>query len=113
MLKDGTLEEYAVTMPNIYARGILFGTLIMEIGDSASVKCPSTGYTCDLDFKTKGFISGTYNALSGKVRDLNENIIYTVSGKWTEALQLEKSKKVGLECHVALKRYCAGQRAAV
>ncbi|KAF9375778.1 hypothetical protein CPB97_011225, partial [Podila verticillata] len=31
-------EDYIITMPNVYARGILFGTMLMELGDVASVK---------------------------------------------------------------------------
>jgi hypothetical protein len=46
-------EEYFITMPNVYARGILFGTMLMELGDVAAVKCPKLDLVCTLDFKVK------------------------------------------------------------
>lgn len=36
-----------------YARGILFGKMVMELGDDSLVKCESQNLTCDLEFKTK------------------------------------------------------------
>jgi len=46
-------EEYHLTMPNIYARGILFGTMYMETADAATVECPKNDLVAELDFKTK------------------------------------------------------------
>lgn len=46
-------EEYLVTYPNIYARGILFGTMYVELGDSVTIKCPKTNLSCDIEFKVK------------------------------------------------------------
>lgn len=46
-------EDYFITMPNVYARGILFGTMLMELGDVATVKCPTLDLVCSLDFKVK------------------------------------------------------------
>lgn len=40
-------------MPNTYARGILFGKMLLELGDVSTIKNDSTGYSCDVDFKTK------------------------------------------------------------
>lgn len=51
-------EEYFITMPNVYARGILFGTMLMELGDVAAVKCPKLDLVCSLDFKVKVTIEG-------------------------------------------------------
>ena len=46
-------EEYIVTMPNVYARGILFGSMYMELGDTVTVKCPKNDLIAEIDFKTK------------------------------------------------------------
>lgn len=45
--------EYVITMPNMYARGILFGKMVLELGDTCIAKNEHTGYYCDLEFKTK------------------------------------------------------------
>lgn len=48
-------------MPNMYARGILFGKMIQELGDTSSVKNDKTGYSCDVEFRTKvGSYGGLY-----------------------------------------------------
>jgi hypothetical protein len=45
--------EYSITMPNTYARGILFGKMILELGDISTIKNEQTDYISDVDFKTK------------------------------------------------------------
>lgn len=49
-VQDG---EYDITMPNMYARGILFGKMVLELGDSSIVRNNQTGMSCDVEFKTK------------------------------------------------------------
>jgi hypothetical protein len=46
-------ESYVITMPNTYARGILFGTMMMELGDTASVSCNDNDLICELEFTSK------------------------------------------------------------
>ena len=46
-------EKYSLTMPNFYARGILFGKMYVELGDKITISCPTTDLTCDIDFKVK------------------------------------------------------------
>jgi len=48
-----TSSEYVITMPNMYARGILFGKMVLELGDTCVAKNDKTGMACDLEFKTK------------------------------------------------------------
>ena len=45
----GTDEQ----MPNTYARGILFGKMILELGDVSSIRNEELDYHCDVDFRTK------------------------------------------------------------
>jgi hypothetical protein len=40
-------------MPNMYARGILFGKMVLELGDTCIAKNDKHGLYCDLEFKTK------------------------------------------------------------
>lgn len=49
----GTVEPrvYELNPPNAYARGILFGEMFMELGDSAKVS--GEHYHCDVEFKTR------------------------------------------------------------
>ena len=46
-------EAYVMTMPYAHCKGILVGTLSMELGGTVSIVCEKTGYFCELDFKLK------------------------------------------------------------
>ncbi|KAI8145882.1 hypothetical protein BJV82DRAFT_643601 [Fennellomyces sp. T-0311] len=86
-------EQYFITMPNVYARGILFGKMVMELGDSCYVKCPKNGFVCHLDFKTKGFFSGQYNSVTGKIKnETTGQVLREISGKWSNELFINVPK---------------------
>lgn len=93
---DRLEEEYIITMPNVYARGILFGTMTMELGDNATFTCEKTGYSCDLEFTTKGYFSGQYNGIKGKIKRRGETLAY-LSGKWNEIIYIQHDKGGRLE----------------
>ena len=75
----------------MYARGILFGKMVLELGDTCTAKNDKTGVSADLDFKTKGFFSGTYNAIAGKVRNKGTEV-GEIYGKWSKVMELKYSK---------------------
>src|SRR5438477_2607973 len=101
-------EEYVITQPNMYARfgstagfianlirGILFGRMKLELGDHSWIRCEKSGLVADIEFKTKGFISGTYNAISGKIKrdtPANSEPLYEISGKWTEDMWIKNMR---------------------
>ena len=78
-------------MSNRYARGILFGKMVLELGDIAKVSNHNNGIHCDVDFKTKGFFSGTYNALAGKITG-QKGEIGEISGKWSDQMYIQRGK---------------------
>lgn len=47
------LTEYVISMPNMYARGILWGKMVLELGDSCTAKNETTGHCAEIQFKTK------------------------------------------------------------
>ncbi|KAI1437645.1 Oxysterol-binding protein [Xylaria sp. CBS 124048] len=80
-------ERYWLTQPNMYARGILFGNMKYELGDHSVVRCPELGLTADIDFKTKGWVSGTYDAILGTIKDERTNqVLFEISGLWSEEM---------------------------
>ena len=116
--------EYIITMPSMYARGILFGKMVLELGDTCVAKNEKHNLYCDLEFKTKvcsvdnafltsfrlscpfgssraviysidfifqGFFSGTYNALSGKLRHKSTEI-GEISGRWSHVMEIKTTK---------------------
>ncbi|KAF8985097.1 hypothetical protein BGZ46_005880 [Entomortierella lignicola] len=78
-------------MPNVYARGILFGTMLLELGDVAAVKCPKLDLVCSLEFKVKGYFSGSYNSIAGKIKRISTGeVLYEISGKWSDEIYITK-----------------------
>ncbi|ODV65273.1 Oxysterol-binding protein [Hyphopichia burtonii NRRL Y-1933] len=83
-------EKYTMTQPNMYCRGILFGKLRYELGDHMIIKCEDTGLEADIEFKTKGFIGGNYDAIEGTIfNSKTSEQLYTISGKWNEVMEIE------------------------
>ncbi|KAF2723527.1 Oxysterol-binding protein [Polychaeton citri CBS 116435] len=76
-------ERYFITQPNMYARGILFGKMKYELGDHAVVRCPESGLEADIEFKVKGWVSGSYNAIGGYIKDTKSGKnLFELSGYW-------------------------------
>lgn len=61
----------------MYARGILFGKMQYELGDHSIVHCPELDLIADVEFKTKSYLSGTYNVNGGTVkRESTGEVLY-------------------------------------
>ncbi|KAJ1327632.1 oxysterol-binding protein-related protein 8 [Microdochium nivale] len=83
-------EQYWLTQPNMYARGILFGQMKYELGDVSVVKCPELGLSAEIEFKTKGWVSGTYNSIGGTIRnDETGEALFELSGLWSEEMYVK------------------------
>lgn len=78
-----------ITQPNMYARGILFGKMKYELGDHAFVRCPESGLEADIDFKVKGWMGGTYNALGGFIKDRAGKNLFELSGFWNGEMHIK------------------------
>ncbi|KAF2469021.1 oxysterol binding protein [Lindgomyces ingoldianus] len=85
-----TGERFFITQPNMYARGILFGKMKYELGDHSFVRCPESGLAADLEFKTKGYFGGTYNAIGGFIKETKtDKNLYELSGLWNEEMWIK------------------------
>ena len=51
LLKRG--EDYNITMPYAHCKGILIGTLTMELGGKITIECEKTGYKTEVEYKLK------------------------------------------------------------
>ncbi|KAL2072525.1 hypothetical protein VTL71DRAFT_11868 [Oculimacula yallundae] len=88
--EGGKGERYILTQPNMYARGILFGKMKYELGDHSFVRCPELGLSADIEFKTKGYFGGTYNAIGGVIKnDHTGEVLYELSGMWSGEMSLK------------------------
>ncbi|EFY92762.1 oxysterol binding protein, putative [Metarhizium acridum CQMa 102] len=85
-------EQYILTQPNMYARGILFGKMKYELGDHSFVRCPELDLTADIEFKMKGWLSGTYNAIGGVIkRESTGEVLYELSGFWSDEMFIKNT----------------------
>lgn len=88
----GKPEKYTFTQPNIYARGILFGKMRIELGDHMIITGPE--HVADIEFKTKGFVSGSYDVIEGTIKEIKTNkVLYEISGKWNDIIYIKDAKK--------------------
>ena len=78
-------------MPNMYGRGILFGKMVLELGDTCTVRNEAQDLQADLEFKTRGFFSGTYNAIAGRVKH-GSTELGEVNGKWSALMEFKAAK---------------------
>ncbi|TVY30457.1 Oxysterol-binding protein-like protein [Lachnellula hyalina] len=86
-------ERYIISQPNMYARGILFGKMKYELGDHSFVRCPELGLSADVEFKTKGYFGGTYNAIGGAIKnEKTGEVLYELSGMWTNEMWIKDVK---------------------
>ncbi|TVY94415.1 Oxysterol-binding protein-like protein [Lachnellula willkommii] len=86
-------ERYIISQPNMYARGILFGKMKYELGDHSFVRCPELGLSADVEFKTKGYFGGTYNAIGGTIKnEKTGEVLYELSGMWSNEMWIKNLK---------------------
>lgn len=82
-----------LTQPNMYARGILFGKMKYELGDHSFVRCPENGLAADIEFKTKGWVGGTYNAIGGTIKnERTGETLFELSGFWSGEMTIKDTK---------------------
>uniref|UniRef100_A0AAV2J2F9 Oxysterol-binding protein n=1 Tax=Knipowitschia caucasica TaxID=637954 RepID=A0AAV2J2F9_KNICA len=46
-------EDYVMNMPYAHCKGILYGTMTLELGGQITITCEKTGYSAQLEFKLK------------------------------------------------------------
>ncbi|KAJ8249091.1 hypothetical protein GJAV_G00231080 [Gymnothorax javanicus] len=86
-------EEYIITMPYAHCKGILYGTMTLELGGKITIDCEKTKYVAELEFKLKPFLgsSSSVNQISGKIR-VGEDVLATVDGHWDGEVFLHEKK---------------------
>lgn len=86
-------ESYTLTIPYAHCKGILMGTLTMELGGKINIECDNTGYKAELEFKLKPFIGGSEytNLVTGKIK-LGKETMATINGHWDSKIKIKDSK---------------------
>ncbi|KRZ77341.1 Oxysterol-binding protein-related protein 8 [Trichinella papuae] len=82
-------ENYIVTLPYAHCKGLLLGTLSMELGGSVSLTCDRTSYSALIEFKLRPFLGrfDYINMLSGKIM-LGKETLADISGRWDDTIYI-------------------------
>ncbi|XP_060759730.1 oxysterol-binding protein-related protein 8 isoform X10 [Neoarius graeffei] len=86
-------EDYIMNMPYAHCKGILYGTLTLELAGQVTITCEKTGYSAQLEFKLKPFLgsSDSVNQISGKIK-LGKEVLATLEGHWDSEVFMNDKK---------------------
>ncbi|XP_030404542.1 oxysterol-binding protein-related protein 8 isoform X2 [Gopherus evgoodei] len=86
-------EDYVMTMPYAHCKGILYGTMTLELGGTVNIACEKTGYSATIEFKLKPFLGNndSVNQISGKIK-LGKEVLATLEGHWDSEIIISDKK---------------------
>lgn len=86
-------ENYTISSPYAHCKGILMGTLSMELGGKISIDCENTGYKTEIEFKLKPFLGGneSTNLVTGKLK-LGKQTLATINGHWDGTIKIKDTR---------------------
>uniref|UniRef100_A0A4X2KWT7 Oxysterol-binding protein n=1 Tax=Vombatus ursinus TaxID=29139 RepID=A0A4X2KWT7_VOMUR len=86
-------EDYIITMPYAHCKGILYGTMTMELGGKVTIECEKNNYQAELEFKLKPFFGGSsgLNQISGKIKS-GEDVLASLDGHWDREVYINDPK---------------------
>ncbi|KAM4723202.1 oxysterol-binding protein-related protein 5 [Rhinophrynus dorsalis] len=87
-------EDYIITMPYAHCKGLLYGTMTMELGGKVTIECEKTRHSTELEFKLKPFFGGTdtLNQISGKIK-AGGDVLASLEGHWDREVYLNDLHK--------------------
>ncbi|XP_041267192.1 oxysterol-binding protein-related protein 8 isoform X4 [Onychostruthus taczanowskii] len=86
-------EDYVMTMPYAHCKGILYGTMTLELGGVVNITCEKTGYSATIEFKLKPFLGNndSVNQISGKIK-LGKEVLAFLDGHWDSEVIISEKK---------------------
>ncbi|XP_006861097.1 PREDICTED: oxysterol-binding protein-related protein 5 [Chrysochloris asiatica] len=91
-------EDYTITMPYAHCKGILYGTMTMELGGKVTIECEKNNLQAELEFKLKPFFGGNanINQISGRIT-AGDEVLGRLSGHWDREVFLKEEGSGGPE----------------
>lgn len=91
-------EDYIITMPYAHCKGLLYGTMTMELGGKVTIDCEKTNHRAELEFKLKPFFGGSasINQISGKIK-CGEELLASLTGHWDGEVHINELKNGNTE----------------
>ncbi|XP_074936864.1 oxysterol-binding protein-related protein 8 isoform X3 [Phalacrocorax aristotelis] len=86
-------EDYVMTMPYAHCKGILYGTMTLELGGTVNITCEKTGYSATIEFKLKPFLGNndSVNQILGKIK-LGKEVLAILEGHWDSEVTISDKK---------------------
>ncbi|KAG4075696.1 hypothetical protein HA402_003521 [Bradysia odoriphaga] len=86
-------ETYTLTIPYAHCKGILMGTLSMELGGKIAIECENTGYKADVEFKLKPFLGGSEytNLVTARIK-LGKETLASINGHWDGEIKIKDTR---------------------
>uniref|UniRef100_A0A1I7V3J6 PH domain-containing protein n=1 Tax=Caenorhabditis tropicalis TaxID=1561998 RepID=A0A1I7V3J6_9PELO len=81
-------ETYIVNLPYANCKGIMIGTMTMELGGEVNIECEKTGYRTTLDFKLKPMLGGAYNLIEGSIK-YGRDRLASIEGAWDGVIKIK------------------------
>ncbi|CAL2051936.1 unnamed protein product [Caenorhabditis brenneri] len=81
-------ETYIVNLPYANCKGIMIGTMTMELGGEVNIECEKTGYRTTLDFKLKPMLGGAYNQIEGSIKYGSDRLA-SIDGAWDGVIRIK------------------------
>ncbi|ULT84903.1 hypothetical protein L3Y34_013528 [Caenorhabditis briggsae] len=81
-------ETYIVNLPYANCKGIMIGTMTMELGGEVNIECEKTGYKTTLDFKLKPMLGGAYNQIEGSIKYGSDRLA-SIEGAWDGVIRIK------------------------
>ncbi|XP_036151798.1 oxysterol-binding protein-related protein 5 isoform X2 [Myotis myotis] len=91
-------EDYTLTMPYAHCKGILYGTMTMELGGRVTIECKKSHFQAELEFKLKPFFGGSasINQISGRITSGDE-VLAHLSGRWDGEVFIREEGRGGAQ----------------
>ncbi|XP_057581658.1 oxysterol-binding protein-related protein 5 isoform X3 [Hippopotamus amphibius kiboko] len=104
-------EDYTLTMPYAHCKGILYGTMTMELGGRVTIECAKNNFQAELEFKLKPFFGGSasINQISGKITS-GEEVLARLTGHWDREVFIKEEGRGGTELFWNPSEEVRGQR---
>nr|KAF6272249.1 oxysterol binding protein like 5 [Pipistrellus kuhlii] len=92
----GRAEDYTLTMPYAHCRGLLYGTMTMELGGRVTIECKKSNFQAELEFKLKPFFGGStsINQVSGRIVAGDEELAQ-LWGRWDGEVFIREEPRGG------------------
>jgi splicing suppressor protein 51 len=85
---NGHDELYCFDTPKVNVCNLIFGEAYVEPVGNCLVKCHTTGESCEIEFKARGWTAKSRELVSAVVKDKSGAKKFKIEGRFTESLSI-------------------------